>query len=212
MNDDAGQLISSWAKHGEVPTKGLDTLINYSREQYASHVDTFLRHKESGLRTLGTALAAEFALTGFYFSTALPAAVAITGLSVLAFLSVPITKLAVHNCDRSFRSTLEHALMTTKIAWAMGLGDPVTVPNTVSGECPAEGDTSLYPHRYLEEASKAGTTEDFVRMTMEKSTNTFFATRRLLWILGGSAVVVGVSGSGAVLWKASGLTISRLFL
>lgn len=191
------QVFESWAKHDKDPSKGLDTLLGFASTQHITFIDLFLRQRDSGLRTLAAALTAEFTLTGFYFSSNLSAVVAITALLLVASLAIPFTKLALINCKNAYSAGLEYALFSTKVVWAMGLAEDVMVPDWASAP-PSRNDPSLYPPRYLSDARLVHTTEEFVRVNLEKSTTIFYSAKRLLWIMGLSATAVGLGSAAAI--------------
>ncbi len=195
---------SNWARPSDKPTRDLGLLLDYARSHYVSHTDWFLRHKESGINTLGVVLTAEFAILGFYFAGNLHRIVALAGLFLLASLTLPLTKLALLSCKKAFQAALEHALLITKIVWAMGWAEKVAVDQYQSGDCPAQKDESLYVERYLQDARGKDEdrgkidTEKFIRNNLRKTDSTYYATRITLILMGTAAAVVGLGGMIAV--------------
>ena len=197
------QSSPGWAIPGDGIKSDLTPLLDYARNQYASHTDWYLRHKESGINTLGAVLTAEFALLGVYFSGGLHRSVTLIALLSLAVLAVPLARLALLNCKKSFQASLEHALLVTKVVWAMGLAGKVYVPPHTPNDRPARADEHIYVDRYLRDALRARTTSQFVTENLDKRDSTYHATRTILVLMASAAVVAGLIGATAA-WLFNG--------
>jgi hypothetical protein len=156
INDDPR---SDWAIGG-TSERDLKPLLDYAHAHYVSHADSFLRHKDSGIKTLAAVLTAEFgilglAFSGFAFTRPILSALAIAGLLLLGLITPFLNKLAVQNCTRSYRAALEQAAMVTKIVWAMGLAEQIPISPHAVGDCPFPMDDGLYVPRYLDDARRS---------------------------------------------------------
>lgn len=186
-----------WAKVSEsTQTQGLSDLLSYARHNYASHTDWYLRHRETGIKTIGVIIAATFTVGSLSFDKELDAHLASLALGILAVLSIVMPALAIRSCHQAYRASLESALLATKAIWAMGLAGKIGVPSDVllSERPPAVGDRYLYVTRYIKDASRSRTTKSFVRESMTKCGTTYFATKWTLLLLGmvGATMAVGL--------------------
>jgi len=193
------ETSGSWAVPDDRKTPDLLPLLGYARDHYRGHIDWFLRHKEAGIRTLGSILTAQVGVVGLFFAGRFNRWVTLGALALTTLLAFPLTRLAVLSCTKAFRAALEHALLLTKILWAMGLTDAVSVQRTLLGSCPAAEDRTLFPPRYLADARCFETTDRFVEHNLRKRDTTLHATRQTLFIMGGAAVVMGLGAIAAVL-------------
>ena len=181
-----------------MPPDNVSDLLVYATTNYGNHTEWFLRHKESGFRTLGAVLSAELAIAGFYFSHAhIARGVAVGALLLLGVLSIPLTRLAIRSCSKAFQASLEHAFMITKVVCAMGLGEGtrLALDHPQSSALIGPGDATLYVPRYLEHASQAQTTADFVERGFARGGTTYSSTLWTLRIVGSVAAAVGIGGS-----------------
>ena len=150
---------------------------------------------------MSVALVANVTIGGLYFDNKLPSALTVLTLGVLAVLSVALMFLATRSCKQAYSASLEHALLATKAAWAMGFAQAVDVPESVSlvNGCPAREDKSLYVPLYLKDAREATTSEAFVHThTKKKGGTTYFAAKWTLWILGFTACIMSLALIAAI--------------
>lgn len=191
MNDE----MSNWARPSEADdTDSLSHMLSYARQNYASHTDWYLRHRDTGIKILGIVLGANLTIAGLYFDRKLHFWLTVSALAILGILSLMLTRLAVRSCRQSYQAAMENALLVSKTAWAMGFGQSVPVESKFlkTGKCPVRADYSLYVPRYLKEAQEAESTDEFVSHQIRKRGTTYHAAKWTLWTIGGMALSLSV--------------------
>ena len=210
--------LSSWAIPNETSSNDmteLAPLLSYAHANYSCHTNWFLQHKGTGIKTLATVLTAEFAILGFVYSQKLFWPIAVAGLGFLSAIAIPLMKLAMLSCKKSFSASIENALFVTKIVWASGLAEKVSVQQYKPDDCPAYLDESFYVPRYLNDAigleSKRGNvkTKPFTEAVLAKKNTSYSATQDLFRLMGASAVFIGVFGIAIIIytWLTSGWSL-----
>lgn len=187
MND----RLPAWAIRTERPNENLPALLSSSTTAYANHLDWFHKHKDSGTKLLGAVVAAEFAISGLGLTDKVPSGLVAPFLIVLAVSAPLLAWIAVRNCQSSYRASLEHAMLTSKLVWAMGLVSDVAVGRP-GGTPPAPSDTTLWVRRFYEHTCEAKTIDDYVDTWLSRRWTTLFLARVTLWSLGSVGFVGGV--------------------
>ncbi len=174
----------------------LNCLLDLSSNNFWKNYDWFLKHRDVGIRMLSFLITAEFTILGLHYSDKLSFEIVVFALITVSLLAVVLTILAVANCSRSFHATLENAVTVSKILWVKGLTKPVPMDLTSVDVSSAPVPDDITPHvpRYLEDAQKRRSTEEFVSQNKRKRTNTFFITVVSLIVIGGIAFAIGVAG------------------
>jgi hypothetical protein len=178
----------------------LGQVIRYAQEHYARHTDWYLRHRDTGIKTLVILLTADFTIAGLYFADKVSGLLATCGLGVVGFLSIVLTWLAVMSCRQAYRSSVEHALLVSKAAWALGWCSPITVDQKCVKyqAAPMSADESLYVPRYIKDAKPDLSTEEFVQQCIRRRGTTYFATKWTLFLIGGVAFVIAIGITVAI--------------
>lgn len=181
-------------------TPELHQVMRYAQANYARHTDWFLRHRDAGIKILVFLLSADFAITSLYFAGKVAGVLAMVGLAVVGLLSVALTWLAVISCRQSYGAALEHALLVSKTAWAMGWCSPIAVErqSPEDSAVPAASDKSIYVPRYIEDATKASTTGEFVSRHTKKRFTTYFAAKWTLIAIGTISFALAVFASASI--------------
>jgi len=193
------KLREKWVNDGDESIPDLDSFLNFASDNFKRHTDWHLRHREAGIRMLTLLLTAEFAIVGFYYTTNFKIAfIALIGLAILSFLSIILTYLALMSCSQSYKASLENALLITKILWLKGLTKPIKIKfkQIDISQCPVREDETLYVPRYLHDAQKHLTTDEFVEYNMSKIGTTYFATKTSILLLG---ILGFLAGAGAII-------------
>lgn len=169
---------AQWITDGPLGSQNhLPCILEYAASHYGRHTEWFQRHRDTGIKSQVLILTAEFAVLGLHFSgtRAFPAAIICLSLVMMAVFSIVLALASSRSCRHSFRASLEHALLVTKCAWAMGCADPVAVENMPRSRAPVPEDEMLYVKRYHEDACHQGvpTTEDFVRIRLDAPGTTY---------------------------------------
>ena len=181
-----------WAHIGDSESPHLQALLEYATSHYARHTDWFLRHRDIGISTLATILTAESAVGGLYLSDTIEPEVALSVISMLTLLSIPLALLPISACARSFRAALEHAALVAKIMWALGLVEHVPVNDALAhGKVPLEHDSSLYIPRYHADATESRTTREYVETHLRRRGTTYQNAKWTLRIMGMLSVLLG---------------------
>ena len=198
-------METNWAYPADSPVKEeLHHMLSYARQNYASHTDWYLRHRDTGLKMLGVVLVANFTVGSLYFDHKLNGFLSLSALAIISLLSLVLTNLSVKACKQAYRASLENALLVTKTAWAMGFAQPIAVNKTISEAtpCPAKGDKYLYVPRYIEDGMKAENSEIFISHHISKKGTTFFSTKWTLWAIG---IVAHLIADGLIIAVALGI-------
>lgn len=192
--------LPRWATSESPTNPHMETILNYAFTTGNQHLDWFVRHKETGIKTLVALLSAEFAIAGVHFSGRLPAGLAIPAEIILGFLAIALTRLAVKTCSRAYLAWLEHVVLTHKAVWAMGLAESVNVApaSDNSPTCPVRDDESFFIPRYVSSSANARTTTEFVQRHLRARGNTLFTAKRTLLVLCIIAVLGATSLVGAM--------------
>jgi hypothetical protein len=180
-------------------------MLEYATSQYGRHTEWFLRHKESGVTILATILTAESAVVGLFVSNNIKAGGAWPVLMMLAVLSCVIAHLASQSCRRAFVAALEHAALTAKTMWAMGLVSEVRVDQAVvQGDPPFPDDDSMFVPRYYSDARQQArpNTDKYVQFHISKAETTFQSARRTLAAMGLAGALIGLISASItfVMW------------
>ncbi len=176
----------------------LHHMLTYARQNYASHTDWYLRHRDTGLKMLGVVLVANFTIGSLFFDHKLNAYLSLSALAILSFLSLILSNLSVKSCKQAYIAALENALLVTKTAWAMGFAQPIPIDKNISPNipCPVREDEYLYVPRYIKDGINAKNTEAFVGLHSSKKGTTFFSTKWTLWAIG---IVAHLISDGLIL-------------
>jgi len=197
------KMSNSWFEPDATGKVNVDLkeVIRYAQAHYGRHTDWYLRHRDGGIKCLVVLLTAELAIAGVCIDGKLDKGLATMALIFASVLSVALTCLSVLSCSQAYRAALEHALLVSKAAWAMGWCTVVQVPTGISdtSKCPAPNDETLYVSRYIEDARNASDTKDFTTKHMRKWKNTYFAAKWTLILLGAAGCLVAV-GSVWAIW------------
>jgi hypothetical protein len=198
----------SWYQAGEPSTEeavALGKLLDYASAGYSRHTDWFVRHRDIGLQQLAGLLAAELLLLRF-FQDVQPRQLSGVALILLGLLSLLLGQSSAASCSRAFRASLEHAVLISKIVWALTNGATCKVAlSPDSANTPVPSDRTLFVPRYLRDAQQFPTTEEYVAYHMglagpsaKQVRNTHFWARVALWSFALAAFSTGVV-SGAVI-------------
>jgi hypothetical protein len=194
----------SWTRISKPENIYLPDILDFASANYGRHTDWFLRHRDTGIRNLAAVLTAEFAVTSIYFSDkGADKGFVVTILFLLVLLAIILAIAACCSCYRAFRASLENAVFVTKIAWAMGLANPVSIPE-ISKENekelpPVSQDPTLYVPKYLRTAQKYKSTDEFVKAHLN-AINTYFWAKITIGVFCAGAVVLGLVAGYSVLF------------
>jgi hypothetical protein len=180
-------IEGKWTYLSDKPSElELHHMLAYARQNYASHTDWYLRHRDTGLKMLGVVLVANFTIGSLYYDHKLNAYLSLIALIILSILSLLLSNLSVKSCKQAYVAALENALLVTKTAWAMGFAHPIAIDDNYKRNtpCPAKEDEYLYVPRYIKDAIKAENTDAFVNLHSSKKGTTFFSTKWTLWAIG----------------------------
>ena len=184
-----------WARNGGNTTINLEKLIDYGSDNYGRHTDWFLRHRNTGLRNLAVLIAAEFTVASLYFSNTNSSKVlSVVILFVIAIAAPLLWLFAYRSCRSSFRASLESAILVTKVAWAMGIIDPISIKKEEWNKTriPVPGDTSLYIWRYWNDAKDHHTTNEFVNYHLKARGNTYYWAKMTIGIFCIASILFGI--------------------
>lgn len=173
----------------------LSDILSHARENYTSHTDWYLRHRDSGFRLLGLVFVANFSIGAMLLDHKLNPWLAAATLCLLCYLALAVTILSVRSCRQAYSAALEHALLMSKIAWAAGWAQPIYVIPEILQQplCPAAKDQSLFVPRYLEDAAAATDTKTFVAEVLAKAGTTYFTAKWTLVVIGLASGILGYS-------------------
>lgn len=194
MNEKAA--MPKWALETEESNSNLSHLLDFASENYGRHTDWFLKHKDTGIKTLAVILTAEITTISIYIANHLNNLITIFILIILSFLSFLLRNYAINSCRRSYRAALENALLITKTLWAMGLTKPIKVKSTDVdlNKCPVPEDETPYVPRYLNDAAKHKITQNFVDYHLSEPDTTCYDAIRTIRIFGGVVLLTGIMG------------------
>ncbi len=201
---DAGGQLPEWAQSSDSSNKHLAEMLRFGSDNYERQTDWFLRHRDTGVRNLAAILTAEVGITTLHFATPrVPDWPTALILLLLAALAIPLSVSACRCCTRSFRASLESAMLVTKAAWAMGLTDRVSLAPQSHGLLPppAPNDTTFYVPRYCRDARQDGvhTTDAFVDVHLSAAGSTYRWAKRTIRIFLLSAMGTGAGAAIMVL-------------
>jgi hypothetical protein len=197
----------SWLRISKTENTHLSDMLSFGSANYGRHTEWFLRHRDTGLRNLAAVLAAEFTITSIYFANkGAPKVFVVPILLLLVLLAIILAEAACSSCHNAFRASLENALLVTKVAWAMGLANAVSVPEipNENEHPPVPKDLTLYVPRYLSTAQKHATTEKFVDAHLRARNNTYFWAKVTIRIFCAGAVLVGLLAAIAIIFYQQG--------
>lgn len=180
-------------------------LLTLANSNYRNHTDWFLRHRETALKQLTAIIAAEAIIMRFFHGADVPVSITAILLLGLSLLSLVLAHGGVCNCTRTFRASLEHVAMTSKIIWVLApSGKALVDQHSDLAEVnppPFEDDKVLLVPRYLEDSKKFSTTEKFIEHHLKIlrwdgiSRNTYFWTFVIVWIAGLMGAAIGTLGA-----------------
>jgi hypothetical protein len=192
----------SWIRISKPGNTYLPDMLAFASANYGRHTDWFLRHCDTGLRNLAAVLTAEFGIASLYFANkGAPKVFVVPILLLLVLLAIILAEAACSSCHNAFRASLENVLLVTKVAWAMGLANAVSVQEIPNEKDlpPVRNDPMLYVTRYWETAKDHTKTEEFVDAHLKARNNTYFWAKVTIRIFCAGAVLVGLFAAIAII-------------
>lgn len=184
-----------WVQPGGEKPENLDQALSYSSQYYMAHVDWFLRHRDAGIRMLSVILTVEATLTGLVVANRIEPIVQEIASGALVFLAVGLGWYFTVSCKRSYRAALQHAAMTNKVLWAMGLTSPIS---TTYSFPPLPQDECLFVPDIASSFGNKKTTNEYVEFHIARKGNTYHAARLIIALIAAACFAIGVGTSIAL--------------
>lgn len=201
-------LTEFWHTTGRpLPNKdteaALHKLLDLAAAGFGRHLDNFQRHRDAVVRQLGAILAAETIILRFLPTSDVPWWIGTLILTLLAVVSLILAHSGASSCMRAYLAALEHAVLFSKVMWALFPEGGVKVDESTRARSapPVPADRTLHVPRYLHDALEFETTEKYVAHHLgrdvpffQRRRNTYYWALIVIWSLGSVSFVVGFVG------------------